>query len=243
MNASIKKLYGNKLGASDGLIGHVNDVYFDDTTWVVRYLVADTGTWLSGRPVLLPPRVLGKWDRQQKTLAVNLTRTQVENSPSIDAHRPVSRQYELEHYEYYGWPVYWIGDGFGGLGGFPGGVPVHRAAGAGHHGHNQRDDVHLRSVRAVTGYQITALDGAIGHVHDLRADLKTWNITDLVVEAWHWYAGEEILIAPSDIERISYEQSTVMVRLTKDEIQRTADHALAKASGAPHDQRPAARLT
>ena len=52
MLQSIKQLYGNKLGASDGEIGHVKDFYFDDQNWVVRYLVADTGSWLAGRQVL-----------------------------------------------------------------------------------------------------------------------------------------------------------------------------------------------
>ena len=41
-----KELYGNKLAALDGDIGHVKDFYFDDKNWVVRYLVADTGSWL-----------------------------------------------------------------------------------------------------------------------------------------------------------------------------------------------------
>ena len=51
MLRSVKQLYGAKLGASDGEIGHVKDFYFEDQNWVVRYLVADTGSWLSGRQV------------------------------------------------------------------------------------------------------------------------------------------------------------------------------------------------
>jgi len=31
---SIKQLYGNKLGAADGEIGHVKDFYFDDQNWM-----------------------------------------------------------------------------------------------------------------------------------------------------------------------------------------------------------------
>lgn len=48
-----KNLYGYKLSASDGEIGQVKDFYFDDQSWLVRYVVADTGTWLTGRQVLL----------------------------------------------------------------------------------------------------------------------------------------------------------------------------------------------
>ena len=59
MLQSIKQLYGEKLGASDGEIGHVKDFYLDDRNWAVRYLVADTGTWLPGRRVLLSPHAIG----------------------------------------------------------------------------------------------------------------------------------------------------------------------------------------
>ena len=93
MLRSIKQLYGNKLGASDGEIGHVKDFYFDDQNWAVRYLVADTGSWLPGRQVLISPHSLGRLDQAEKILRVNLTRKQIENSPSIESHKPVSRQY------------------------------------------------------------------------------------------------------------------------------------------------------
>jgi len=120
MLRSIRTLYRDKLGASDGEIGHVNDCYFDDQSWVIRYLVADTGSWLPGRQVLLSPHAFGSSLYEVgKDLLVNLTRKQIENSPSIDLHKPVSRQYEEEYYRYYGWPYYWQGDGLWGMGGFP----------------------------------------------------------------------------------------------------------------------------
>jgi hypothetical protein len=52
---SVKHLYGDKLGALDGDIRHVKDFLFDDQSGLVRYLVADTGGWLSGRQVLISP--------------------------------------------------------------------------------------------------------------------------------------------------------------------------------------------
>src|SRR6185436_7844826 len=104
MLRSIKQLYGNKLGASDGDIGHVKDFYFDDQNWAIRYLIADTGSWLPGRQVLLSPYSVLHIDRGEKTLRVNLTRKQIEESPSIESHKTVSRQYEEVYYRYYGWP-------------------------------------------------------------------------------------------------------------------------------------------
>jgi hypothetical protein len=85
MLRSIKQLYGGKLGALDGEIGHVKDFYFDDQNWVVRYLVADTGSWLLGRKVLISPHAFGSLDPAGKLLPVKLTRKQIEDSPCRDS--------------------------------------------------------------------------------------------------------------------------------------------------------------
>ena len=103
---SIQQRYGEKLRATDGEIGHVRDFYFDDKTWTIRYLVADTGGWLTDRQVLISPHALGHLYPQGKVFLVNLTRKQIEKSPSIDEHKPVSRQHEEEYHRYYGYPYY-----------------------------------------------------------------------------------------------------------------------------------------
>ena len=97
MLQSLKQLHENKLGASDGEIGHVSDFYFDDKSWVVRYVVADTGSWLPGRQVLISPRAFGNIHQTGKVLSVNLSRKQIESSPVISSYKPVSRQYEEEY--------------------------------------------------------------------------------------------------------------------------------------------------
>ena len=229
MLQNIKELYGNKLGASDGDIGHVKDFYFDDKTWVIRYLVADTGSWLSGRLVLVSPHAFGRFDRKGKSLLVNLTRKQIENSPSIESHKPVSRQYEIEYYRYYGWPAYWDGGAMWGLGGFPVVFPPSKDEMEAQQHHHHRDDKHLQSTHAVNGYHIQTADGTIGHVSGFLVDDKSWAIRELVVETGHWYSGKEILISPGKVERISYEESKVFVKLTKAEIQRTEENEVAKA--------------
>jgi hypothetical protein len=107
--------------------------------------------------------------------------------------------------------------------GFPVVMPILTPENLPHHGHNQRDDIHLRSTKAVTGYHIHATDGPIGSVSSFMVDGKSWAICKLVVETGHWYAGKEILISPSMIDRISYEDSTVFVNLTKADIQQAAE--------------------
>ena len=103
MLRNVKDLRGYAIRATDGVIGRVDDFYFDDEGWAIRYLVVDTGSWLSGRKVLISPIAVGSPDWTTQVLPVSLTRTQVEHSPDIDTRRPVSRQHEAEYFGYYGY--------------------------------------------------------------------------------------------------------------------------------------------
>ncbi len=226
MFRNIKQLYGHKLGALDGDIGHIKDFYFDDQTWVIRYLVVDTGGWLTGREVLLSPHAFGKWDDARKVLTVNLKQKQIENSPSPDSHRPVSRQYEVEFYRYYGWPAYWEGTDLWGLGAFPVALPPPMVES--HTKQTHRDDKHLRSTKALTGYRIQARDGELGHVTGFHVDDRQWKIHDLTVEAGHWFAGKEIKISTGKVERISYDDAKVFVNLSQSDIEKTGENKAAR---------------
>jgi hypothetical protein len=232
MLRSIKQLSGDKLGALDGEIGHVKDFYFDDRNWAVRYVVADTGSWLTGRQVLISPHSLGRLAPSGKVLNVKLTRKQIEDSPSIEAHKPVSRQYEEEYHLYYGWPYYWQGDALWGMSGVPiltvppQSVPIPSAA---HVPQAKRADAHLRSTQAVNGYHLQALDGMIGHVCDFMMDDQTWAIGQLVIKTGHRLSGREVQIPTNKIDRISYEDSTVFANLTSEAIEQSPAHYMAAA--------------
>jgi hypothetical protein len=217
MILNTKELYGHKLAASDGEFGHVKDFLFDDKTWVIRYLVADTGSWLPGRLVLLSPHSFIRWDQEAKTLQVSLSRKQIEDSPSIDTHRTVSRQFEIEYYRYYGWPTYWAGGGMWGLGGFPVIVPPPVIEGIVDRVHRHRDDKHLQSMKAVTGYNAQTSGGIIGDVSGFLVNDSSWAIRDVVIETGHWYSGKSIKVSPGQIERIGYEESKVYVNISKSE--------------------------
>jgi len=229
MLRSIKQLNGDKLAASDGDLGHVKDFYFDDLSWVVRYVVVDTGTWLTSRQVLLSPHAFGGLDQAGNVLRVNLTRQQVEDSPPIEWHKPVSRQYEEEYYRYYGWPYYWQGDGLWGMSGFPvldlpaKPLPVEPAAAK--CPPREGADAHLRSFQAVRGYHIKATNGIIGHVCDFMMDDQSWVLGQLVVKIGHRFTGKEVQMPTRLVDRISYEDSTVLVNLTTEAVeQRPAHH-------------------
>jgi sporulation protein YlmC with PRC-barrel domain len=228
MLQSIKQLYGNKLAALDGDIGQVKDFYFDDENWVVRYLVADTGSWLTGRLVLLTPHAFGKLDQDEKTLHIKLHKKKIQDSPSIESHKPVSRQYETDYYAYYGWPTYWDGSAMWGIGGYPVVLPPSKKEMEIQKKYHHRDDKHLRSMQEVIGYNIQSVDGEIGHVSSFLVDDKSWAIHELVIETGHWYSGKEILIPTSKVKKISYEEAKVFVSLTKADIQQTAENEISQ---------------
>jgi hypothetical protein len=242
MLRSVNQLYGDKLGAVDGEIGHVKDFYFEDQNWVMRYLVADTGSWLSGRKVLISPHAFVNLDWTGKLLLVNLTRKQIEDSPSIESHKPVSRQYEEAYYRYYGWPYYWEGSGLWGMSGVPllelppKPLPGEPASPSGRSPENA--DAHLRSAQAVNGYHIQASDGTIGHICDFLIDAHTWAIRQLVVKTGHRLSGKEVQIPTSDVDRISYEKSTVFVNLTSKAVEQSPEHHLVPDGAAEGSRLP-----
>ena len=63
-----KTLQGYILQSLDGDIGKVSEFYFDDTYWTIRYLIADTGNWLTGRQVLIAPYALGAVSEEDQHL-------------------------------------------------------------------------------------------------------------------------------------------------------------------------------
>jgi len=227
MLRSIRQLYGKKLGASDGEIGHVKDFYFNDQQWVIRYVIAETGSWLLRRLVLISPHAFGNFRQEGDCLLVNLTRHQIENCPVIESHKPVSRQYEEEYYRHYGWPTYWEGERLWGEASFP--VPYITTSAQASRPHSGGDP-HLRSSEALSGYHIfggynvQSTEGAIGHVTDFIMDDKSWAIHHLLVGTGHWFSGKDIVISPKDVDRIGYEESKIFIKVTKEAIFRAPEH-------------------
>jgi len=222
-----KDLKGYKLSSRDGEIGKVNEFYFDDQNWAVRYLIADTGGWLTGRQVLISPYALDRARTDDKVIPVDLTRKQIEDSPSLAADKPVSRQYEMLYYPYYGYPGYWGGGYLWGSAGYP----IRGQAGwsqyTSHDSHDENDDPHLRSTQDVTGRTIQAQDGAIGDVEDFVIDDETWAIRYLIIDTGNWWPGKKVLISTQWIEKISWEESKVFINLTRETIKQGPEYTKA----------------
>jgi uncharacterized protein YrrD len=235
---SIQDLEGFTIGSIDGTIGHVKDFYFDDAAWVIRYLVVETGTWLSNRRVLISPLAINQPDWSNRIFPAAITQDQVKNSPGIDTDKPVSRQHEIEYLDYYQYPHYWGGGDFWGdgmmwLGMGSGRTPsIAPSGGAGAPQANAvaadgpgRGDLHLRSRNEISGYDVSAADGHIGHVRDLLLEEKGWAIRFIIVNTGIWWSGHRVVIAPQWITGVSWEARTVAVSLTRDAVKRAPPYS------------------
>ena len=236
MLRNLKDLENYAIRATDGDIGHVKDFYFDDEAWAVRYLIVETGGWLSSRKVLISPIALGTPDWANQVLPVAITKEQVSNSPDIDTDRSVSRQHEMRNLAYYGYPSYWGGAGLWGSGAYPGmmvlsgdgGVPagpyivdpkVQENLARADEARHRNDDHHLHSCNAVIGYHIHASDGDIGHVQGLLVDEQTWAVRYMIVSTNNWWIGHEVLIAPQWIGNVSWDEGAVTVGVNRQSVQ------------------------
>jgi hypothetical protein len=231
MLRSTKDLLTYAVSATDGIIGHVQNFYFDDEAWVIRYLVVDTGTWLSRRKVLISPIAIGHPNRNEKVLPVSITKEQVKNSPDIDTDKPVSRQHEMQYLGYYGYPHYWGGSGLWGSGsnpnllmpGYTGFVPETEVAQADATAayarfeavRHQNDDPHLRDCDAVLRYRLETYDGDLGHIEGLLIEDETWAIRYIIANTSNWWVGHQVLIAPQWIKEVSWYDATISVNLTR----------------------------
>ena len=230
---SIHEMKGYTLQTRDGAIGTVNQFLFDDQHWTIRYMIVDTGGWLSGRRVLISPISIrtSSWDK--RLIDVDLTKQHVEHSPGTHTDEPVSRQKEAELAEYYGYAPYWGGAGVWGPGLYPAPLlyayPMRsaplmspaaptRPIGQQQTETRERGDPHLRSTEEVIGYTIQARDGDIGQVADFLVDNETWTLRYMVVDAGGWWSGKQVLVAPEWIGTISWERSCVAVDLTRETI-------------------------
>ena len=78
-------LKGLAIHAKDGELGTVDQFYFDDETWAIRYLIVDTGGWLSSKKFIVPPEKLRASAKHEKDFRVNLTKEQIESFPPYDS--------------------------------------------------------------------------------------------------------------------------------------------------------------
>lgn len=216
---SLKAMQSSDIQASDGRIGHVKDFYFDDHSWTLRYVVADTGNWLPGRLVLLSPESLQAIDASKQSARFDLTTEQIESSPTIETNAPVSRKHEAELARHYGWPTYWSPMAFPAVGYAPIGVaPRAEAAPVDQTPPSEPQGPQLRSFDEVRGYGIRATDDEFGQLEDLLVEVETQRLRYMVVDTRKWLPGKTVLAGVHWINEIDWMSRQILLSVTKDQV-------------------------
>ena len=222
MLRSVKSLYGFKITAEGSEIGKVHEFLFDDEAWITRYLVVDTGGWLPGKKILIPPVVFGQPDWRTREFPINLKKKQLEAFPGIDENKPVSRQHQIDLFRHYGWPPYFPLAGYYGVPPPP--HPASTEKGLETSASEDEGDPHLRSTREVIGYHISATDGDIGHAEDLILNDDMWSVGYLIVDTKNWLPGRKVLVSPQWIKDISWDIRKISVDLDREMIKKSPEY-------------------
>jgi hypothetical protein len=194
-----KRIYGTRVEGTDGAVGTIRDLLFDDQTWKIRYIVVETGNWFHSRHALISPEAVDRADWTARRLVLHRTRQQVQESPGEESHLSVAQRGEREAAGMIAWDGYW--------------------AGLFHDAGRIEGDPHLRNTKAVTGHHVEGSDGQIGHVEDFLIDDRSWTIPYLVAGTRNWLPGKRVVIAPTWVESISWEQRKVRVAMSRDKIE------------------------
>lgn len=236
----LNELLNYRVAATDGDLGKVRDFYLDDREWIVRYIVVDTGKWLSGQQVLVSPVSINNCDWASRRIQFSLTKDQIEHSPSIEEDKPVSRQHEQELVEHYAWPAYWGPLPASSTGARLPAPEASRAAVAerkttapiAHQG-----DAALQSISEMTGYRIHALDDDIGHIDDFVVQDEAWIVRYVVVDTRNWLPGRRVLVSSEWISSVEWADRKVHVKLTREQIKDSPEFDPAEPINRAYEER------
>ncbi len=214
---NVSGLVGYTIEADDGFIGSLEEFLFDDRDWTIRWLAVETGLWLPGRQVILPPSVFEQPDPARRAMPARLTKQQVKDAPPIDAAGPVLRRHEADIFAYYRVQPYWDAGSYAPPAGVavPGPIGVHadmEAAGS-------APPPTLCSTRGMTGFHVQASDGGIGHIEDFLVDTGNWSIQSIVIDTRDWWPGKKVRISPKRLTDLDFDGETIGVDLTRQEIE------------------------
>jgi hypothetical protein len=212
-----KSFHGFTIHATDGDMGHVDQFYFDDDTWTIRYIIVKTGKFFFGHKVLVSPISLEKLDTENRKVFVNLTMEQVKHSPDINTEKPISRQKEAEYLRYYNLPAYWGGIGLWGREMYPSALGAVEAEEAAEETSDQRE-THLRSTNEVRGYTIRCVDDDAGHLEDFFIDTDTWTIRYMAVHLSRIHHQKMVLTVPRLVDKVLWAKATVFVNTSKNKL-------------------------
>jgi len=104
---STKEVTGYYVHATNGDIGHLEDLVVDTDAWAIRYIAVDTVNWWPGKKVLISPAALTAVSWSTRTVNVDLTRERIRGAPEYLPGKSIDRIWETQYHDYYGYSHYW----------------------------------------------------------------------------------------------------------------------------------------
>jgi hypothetical protein len=219
---------GYGLRSIDKDLGGVEDYYFDDRLWTLRYLVADTGNWLPGRTVLIGMESVGEPEWEDQVIPITLTSAQIEDSPGIEQDLPFSLQKERELRLFFQWREYWNEEIFiqrtgdrpletenpkepGNSSSMSGDAKLPKVHG----------NPHLRSANEIQEYTVRAHHEEIGYLEDFLIWVPSWEIRYVVIDTRNWLSREKILISPRWITALDWSLQAIDVDISREKIEKS----------------------
>jgi len=231
MLRKLNALKGFDVVGKDEELGKVSDFYFDQDKFILRYLVLDTGNWLKHELTLISTEAFGKIDFKNRRILVNLNSGELENGPSLDKNKPVSRLMEEKVVKHYEWPLYWSSSNISASPTSPPTAPnrellfnYEELTDEQKQEREAEVESNLRSFNEVKGYHIHAVDKEFGHLEDLFVDEEGWLIRYLLIDTRNILPGKDVLIAPEWITRISWDSKEIYVNKSKKEIKEAPEY-------------------
>ena len=217
LTSALKKF---NIHASDGEMGKVKDLYFDDNKWAIRYAVVDTRKWLPGRRVLLSPTSFLTLNEADNFLEIKYDKETVKSSPSIPDESIITKDVENSLVGYYGWTQYWTGNMLWG----PNDYPLEQFKK--HENVQLREepidsglDYELRSENETLGFKVHANDGKIGTVADMVYDDENWKLRYIIVQSSESLTAEKYyLFETSAIESADWFEKDIYIKASLAEV-------------------------
>jgi PRC-barrel domain protein len=209
----IRDMEAYRLHATDGDIGHLEEFYFEDRHWRIRYFVVEIGTWLHSKRVLIAPSSVMGVDDGNRAIQTPFTKEQVQQSADVRTNKPVALQHSRDYYLYLGWP-YYVGLNASNVASEAADRESTETPSS-ESSFQRTADENLRSSKVVGHYHIMAVDGEIGHIEDFIVDDETWSLRYAVADTRNWRSGKKVLLPTDWILWVSWAESNAYVSLTK----------------------------
>lgn len=185
----------------------------DDRTLETIYAVVDTGSWLPGRRVLIPPVLLKSVGPEG--VRVDLSMEDIWAQPNLASHPPVGLVSRALAYRRYHWHSY----AWGGVSGIPGKVSTPDSSEAAATPDAEVEPVnHSRSLAEMEGYHIQALDGEVGHMEDYLFSVTSWDPVHMVVDTKNWLPGRKVVVPSEKFAGVSWPDRQVKLSMTREEV-------------------------